>query len=65
MPAPLSVFAQPNEPKLFASWPGGVGAPNVPIPLSGGRRRRGRGRSSRRAHRKARHMRRATLRTRK
>jgi len=40
MPAPLSIFNQPNQPKLFSSWPGGVGAPDVPIPLAGGRRRR-------------------------
>lgn len=37
MPAPVSWVGTPTS--LWASFPGGVGAPNVPIPLNGGARR--------------------------
>ena len=58
MPAPISWTGTPTVSSLWASFPGGVGAPNVPIPLSGGRRRatrksktHRRRRASRKAHR--------------
>lgn len=58
MPAPVNWTGTPTS--LWASFPGGVGAPNVPIPLSGGRRRSRRHRSrrykkSRKSMRKSRH----------
>jgi hypothetical protein len=54
MPAPVNWTGTPTT--LWASFPGGVGAPNVPIPLSGGARRHSRSRRHRsRRHRSRRH----------
>ena len=54
MPAPVSWPGTPTEPKLWASFPGGVGAPNVSIPLNGGGARRSRRNRSRKNMRKSR-----------
>ena len=51
MPAPVSWVGTPTS--LWASFPGGVGAPNVPIPLSGGAKRSRSRRSKSRRHRKS------------
>lgn len=41
----------------FVSWPGGIGAPHVPIPLRGGKRRRTQRHSKKRVHTHTRTMR--------
>lgn len=61
MPAPVTWPGTPTS--LWASFPGGVGAPNVPIPLSGGARRTRKHRS--RKHRSRKSMRKSRRHTRR
>lgn len=52
MPALLQDAFRGVSPAVLSTWPGGVGALNVPIPLRGGARKHRR-RPTRKAHRKA------------
>ncbi len=52
MPALLQDAYTGKASSAFVSWPGGVGAPHVPIPLRGGARKQRR-RPTRKTHRKA------------
>ena len=59
MPALLQDAFRGVAPVVLSTWPGGVGALNVPIPLRGGarkQRRRPTRKAQRKAHRKSRRL---------